>query len=69
MVWPIVMFQSEIVYFEWKCLDDETTETLAKGNVTYLRRGHRGGCYLKTEQLTFYRDVFASEELMKLITT
>ncbi|MUL39069.1 hypothetical protein [Gloeocapsopsis dulcis] len=69
MVWPIVMFHSEIVYFEWKCLDDETSETLAKGNVTYLRRGHRGGCYLKTEQLTFYRDVFASEELMKLITT
>ncbi|PMB04713.1 hypothetical protein CEN49_20115 [Fischerella thermalis CCMEE 5273] len=69
MVWPIVMFHGETVYFEWKCLDDETNETLAKGNVTYLRRGHRGGCYLKTEQLTFYRDVFASERLMKLITT
>lgn len=69
MVWPIVMFKGEVVYFEWKCLDDETNETIAKGNVTYLRRGHRGGCYLKTEQLTFYRDVFASESLMNLITT
>lgn len=69
MVWPIVMFQGEIVYFEWKCLDDETNETIAKGTVTYLRRGHRGGCYIKTEQLTFYRDVFASDFLMSLITT
>lgn len=69
MVWPIVLFHGEVVYFEWKCLDEETNETLAKGNVTYLRRGHKGGCYLKTEQLTFYRDVFASDELMNLITT
>lgn len=69
MVWPIVMFKGEVVYFEWKCLDDETNETIAKGTVTYLRRGHRGGCYLKTEQLTFYRDVFASKALMELITT
>lgn len=69
MVWPIVLFHDEVVYFEWKCLDEETNETLAKGNVTYLRRGHKGGCYLKTEQLTFYRDVFASNELMNLITT
>jgi hypothetical protein len=69
MAWPIVMFHGEVVYFEWKCLDNETNETIAKGNVTYLRRGHRGGCYLKTEQLTFYRDVFASDELMRLITT
>jgi hypothetical protein len=69
MAWPIVMFHGEVVYFEWKCIDDGTHETLAKGNVTYLRRGHRGGCYLKTEQLTFYRDVFASAELMGSITT
>jgi hypothetical protein len=69
MAWPIVMFHGEVVYFEWKCIDNETHETLAKGNVTYLRRGHRGGCYLKTEQLTFYRDVFASDELMESITT
>ena len=68
MVWPIVLFHGEVVYFEWKCLEEETNETLAKGNVTYLRRGHKGGCYLKTEQLTFYRDVFASDELMNLIT-
>jgi hypothetical protein len=69
MCWPIVMFSGEHTYFEWKCVDDETNETLAKGNVTWVRRGHRGACYLKTEQLTFYRDVFAPEELIKLITT
>lgn len=69
MCWPIVLFSGEHTYFEWKCVDDETNETLAKGNVTWVRRGHRGGCYLKTEQLTFYRDVFAPDELLKLITT
>lgn len=69
MCWPIVMFHGEVTYFEWKCVDDETNETLAKGNVTWMRRGHRGGCYLKTEQLTFYRDVFAPSGLLKLITT
>lgn len=69
MCWPIVMFYGEHTYFEWKSVDDETNETIAKGNVTWVRRGHRGGCYLKTEQLTFYRDVFASPELLKLITT
>jgi hypothetical protein len=69
MCWPIVLFAGEVVYFEWQALDDETHETIAKGNVTFLRRGHRGGCYLKTEQLTFYRDVFAPEELTRLIKT
>jgi hypothetical protein len=69
MVWPIVMFSGEHTFFEWKCQDDATNETIAKGNVTWVRRGHRGGCYLKTEQLTFYRDVFAPEELTKLIKT
>ncbi|MTJ46745.1 EthD domain-containing protein [Dolichospermum sp. UHCC 0259] len=69
MCWPIVMFYGEHTYFEWKCVDDETNETLAKGNVTWVRRGNRGGCYLKTEQLTFYRDVFAANELLTLITT
>lgn len=68
MCWPIVQFHGEVVYFEWKCVDDETNETLAKGNVTFLRRGHRGAVYLKTEQLTFYRDVFAPESLLELIT-
>ncbi|MBV9385031.1 MAG: hypothetical protein JOZ78_01240 [Chroococcidiopsidaceae cyanobacterium CP_BM_ER_R8_30] len=67
MCWPIVMFHHDVTYFEWKCLDDETNETLAKGNVTFLRRGHRGAVYLKTEQLTFYRDVYAPKELLKLI--
>lgn len=69
MCWPIVMFSGEHTYFEWKCVDDETNETLAKGSVTWVRRGHRGACYLKTEQLTFYRDVFAPESLIELITT
>ncbi|HEY9797886.1 MAG TPA: hypothetical protein V6D30_19805 [Leptolyngbyaceae cyanobacterium] len=69
MCWPIVMFHGEFTYFEWKCVDDATNETLAKGNVTWVRRGHKGACYLKTEQLTFYRDVFAPDELLKLITT
>lgn len=69
MAWPIVMFYGEFTYFEWKCEDDETNETIAKGNVTWVRRGHRGGCYLKTEQLTFYRDVFAPSKLLNLITT
>ncbi len=68
MCWPIVMFYGEVTYFEWKCVDDVTNETIAKGNVTWMRRGHRGGCYLKTEQLTFYRDVFAPEQLLTLIT-
>jgi len=69
MCWPIVMFRGEHTYFEWKCVDDETNETIAKGNVTWVRRGHRGACYLKTEQLTFYRDVFATPRLLDLITT
>jgi hypothetical protein len=69
MVWPIVQFHGEVVYFEWNCLDNATNETTAKGNVTFLRRGHRGGIYLKTEQLTFYRDVFASDELLGRIQT
>ncbi|MEQ8975364.1 MAG: hypothetical protein RIE73_33885 [Coleofasciculus sp. C1-SOL-03] len=69
MCWPIVMFYGEHTFFEWKCEDNETNETIAKGNVTWVRRGHRGGCYLKTEQLTFYRDVFAPNELLTLIKT
>ncbi len=69
MTWPIVMFDGDVVYFEWKCIDDVTNETIAKGNVTFLRRGHRGGVYLKTEQLTFYRDVFAPQSLLDLVTT
>ena len=68
MCWPIIMFHGEVTYFEWKCEDNETNETIAKGNVTWLRRGHRGGCYLKAEQLTFYRDVFASDKLLNLVT-
>jgi len=67
MTWPIVMFWGEFVHFEWACLDDETGETIAKGMVCWVRRGHRGGCYFKSEQLTFYRDVFAPKELVDLI--
>jgi hypothetical protein len=67
MTWPLVMFHGEVVYFEWNCIDEETNEVIAKGNVTWLRRGHRGACYLKCEQLTFYRDVFAPTKLLELI--
>lgn len=68
MCWPIVLFHGEFVWFEWNCLDNATHETIAKGSVAWVRRGHRGGCYFKGEQLTFYRDVFAPDELVKLIT-
>lgn len=68
MCWPIVMFWGEFVHFEWNCMDDETNEVIAKGTVCWVRRGHRGGCYFKSEQLTFYRDVFASPELLQHIT-
>lgn len=67
MTWPIVMFWDEFVHFEWACMDDRTHETMAKGTVCWVRRGHRGGCYFKSEQLTFYRDVFAPKELVELI--
>jgi hypothetical protein len=69
MTWPIVMFWGEFVHFEWAALDDETHETLAKGSVCWVRRGHRGGCYFKSEQLTFYRDVYASPRLLELLKT
>src|SRR5262245_54241692 len=68
MCWPIVMFWSEFVHFEWKCEDDATNETIAKGSVAWVRRGHRGGCYFKSEQLTFYRDVYASPELLARVS-
>jgi hypothetical protein len=69
MCWPIVMFYGEFVWFEWNCVDEVTRETIAKGSVAWVRRGHRGGCYFKGEQLTFYRDVFAPAELLSLIKT
>jgi hypothetical protein len=69
MCWPIVQFWSEFVHFEWKCEDNATNETIAKGMVCWVRRGHKGGCYFKSEQLTFYRDVFAAPELLTLIRT
>jgi hypothetical protein len=69
MAWPIVMFSGEHVWFEWNCIDNATHETIAKGSVAWVRRGHRGGCYLKGEQLTFYRDVFAPQELLDLVRT
>ncbi|HEX8200045.1 MAG TPA: hypothetical protein VF590_06125 [Isosphaeraceae bacterium] len=65
MCWPIVMFHGEFVWFEWNCTDSATNETTAKGSVAWVRRGHRGGCYLKGEQLTFYRDVYAPEDLLR----
>ncbi|TVX93584.1 hypothetical protein [Paenibacillus agilis] len=68
MTWPIVMFHGEFVHFEWNCIDLETNETIAKGTVNWVRRGHRGACYYKSEQLTFYRDVFAPPELLEYIS-
>ncbi len=67
MNWPIVQFSGEAVYFEWASRDDITNKTIAKGNVTFIRRGHRGGIYLKTEQLTFFRDVEASAALLAYV--
>jgi hypothetical protein len=68
MCWPVVLFWSEFVHFEWHCLDDATGEVIARGTVCWVRRGHRGGCYYKSEQLTFFRDVYASLQLLELIT-
>ena len=68
MTWPIVMFHGEFVHFEWACQDDVTNETIAKGSVCWVRRGHRGGCHFKSEQLTFYRDVFASAALLSRVS-
>lgn len=68
MCWPIVMFHGEFVHFEWKCEDNITNETIAKGMVCWVRRGHQGGCHFKSEQLTFYRDVFAPQNLVDLVT-
>ncbi len=67
MAWPIVMFHDEFVWFEWNCIDIETRETTAKGSVCWVRRGHRGGCHFKGEQLTYYRDVFASPDLLEAL--
>jgi hypothetical protein len=60
MCWAIVMFHGEVVYFEWRCTDDTTNETVAEGNATFLRGGHAGGIYLKAEKLAFFRDVHAA---------
>ena len=68
MTWPIVMFYREFVHFEWACMDRVTNETTARGTVCWVRRGHRGGCWFKSEQLTFYRDVFASDRLLSGVT-
>ena len=64
MCWPIVQIWGEFTHFEWICFDDNTNAQIAKGSVCWVRRGHRGGCYYKSEQLTFVRDVFASEAMM-----
>lgn len=61
------MFHGEIIYSEWNCFDDQTKEVIARGNETILRRGHRGACYFKSEHLTFYRNVYASDDLLHWI--
>jgi len=63
MVWPIVQIWGEFTHFEWICLDDTTNAKIAYGNVCWVRRGHRGGCYYKSEQLTFVRDVYPPKEV------
>ena len=69
MCWPVVLFWSEFVHFEWHCMDDVTNEAIARGTVCWVRRGHRGACYYKSEQLTFFRDVYASPRLLEQIRT
>ena len=66
MRWPIVMFWGEFVHFEWHCLDDASGEAIAKGTVCWVRRGHRGCCYFKSEQRTVYLDPFASPRLLEV---
>ncbi|GAB1542155.1 hypothetical protein NUACC21_48290 [Scytonema sp. NUACC21] len=65
MVWPLVMFRGEFIYSEWMCINKETNESIAQGNMFLLRRGHRGGCYLKCHSLTFYRNIRAADELFE----
>ncbi|MDZ8025883.1 MAG: hypothetical protein RMX97_14500 [Nostoc sp. DedQUE11] len=62
--WPIVLFWREFVQFEWNSVDKVSNETIARGFAVWTRRGHRGGCYFKSEQLNFYRDVYAPPELL-----
>jgi len=57
MYWPIVNFKGPLVHIEWMCLDNYTGEIIAKGFITKARKGHKGACHFKSEQLTFYRDV------------
>lgn len=56
MYWPLVQFSGEVVYFEWMCIQPNG-ETAAQGNVTFLRRGHAGGIYLKTEKFLWHKNV------------
>lgn len=62
--WPIVSFWREFVQFEWNCVDDYSNEIVFKGFAVWTRRGHRGGCYFKSEQFTFYRDVYAPSDVL-----
>lgn len=48
MCWSIVMFHGEVTYFEWKCVDDETNETIAKDNVTWMRLVMAYGYFART---------------------
>jgi hypothetical protein len=64
MAWPIILFNKEALYTEWNCFDDITKEIIAKGSETILRRGHRGGCYLKSKQQSFYRNISASDAFL-----
>jgi len=56
------MFNGEVVYCEWQCIDDETNETIAKGNANWYRLGRR--MLLKMRATDLYRDVYAPDELL-----
>ncbi|MBD2344337.1 hypothetical protein [Anabaena subtropica] len=64
IAWPIVMFNNEVVYSEWSCFEGEANEIIAEGNETLLRRGHKGGCYLKSQQINLFRNIYVSDELL-----
>ena len=66
--WYGSSFICEFTHFEWICFDDVTSEQIAKGSVCWCAEVIVA-VVTKSEQLTFTRDVFASEQLLRLINT
>eukprot|EP00899_Mesostigma_viride_P029488 jgi/Mesvir1/9724/Mv12193-RA.2 len=58
MTWPRVTFDGETVSFDWVCIDRNTNEMTAYGDVVWMRLGDVGACYKKYEHLYFLRDVY-----------